>query len=147
MNEEVKTVFKYNGFVVNKNLQGISQEDSLKSPEHGGNCINWILGHIVVTRDVLLETLGAEKFCDEKITESYVRGSDPIKSESAENIEILLGIYNDSQKKIMESFDQADLKEDQEKNETVAGLGFHEAYHAGQIGILRRIIGREGLIK
>lgn len=60
MNEEVKTIFKFNGFVVNKNLEGISHEESLKSSDRGGNCINWVIGHIVVTRDVLLETLGLE---------------------------------------------------------------------------------------
>jgi hypothetical protein len=26
-------------------------------------------------------------------------------------------------------------------------LAFHEAYHAGQTGILRRVVGREGMIK
>ena len=29
----------------------------------------------------------------------------------------------------------------------LASLAFHEAYHAGQTGLLRRVIGREGVIK
>ena len=28
----------------------------------------------------------------------------------------------------------------------LAGLSFHEAYHAGQIGLLRRIVGKQGAI-
>jgi hypothetical protein len=29
----------------------------------------------------------------------------------------------------------------------LASLAFHEAYHVGQTGLLRRVIGREGVIK
>lgn len=43
MNEEVRTVFNYNSFVLNKNFEGISHEDSLKSPKEGGNCMNWVI--------------------------------------------------------------------------------------------------------
>jgi hypothetical protein len=36
-------------------------------------------------------------------------------------------------------------------NETVgsllAAMAFHEAYHAGQTGLLRRVVGRQGVIK
>ena len=28
----------------------------------------------------------------------------------------------------------------------LAGLSFHEAYHAGQIGLLRRIVGKQGAL-
>ena len=29
----------------------------------------------------------------------------------------------------------------------MTGLVFHEAYHAGQLGVLRRVSGQEGAIK
>ncbi len=147
MNEEVKTLFSYNNLALNKNLGGISQQDSLQEPDAGGNCINWILGHMVVTRDFLLHTLRLKQMCDENITKLYVRGSDPIKSENAEDLQTLLKIYNDSQEKIMKALDEKDLKGDAEKTETVASLGFHEAYHIGQIGILRRVIGKIGVLQ
>ena len=41
---------------------------------------------------------------------------------------------------------QKDLSRDEEKIKNLMGLAFHEAYHAGQIGILRRVIGKEGVI-
>jgi hypothetical protein len=31
--------------------------------------------------------------------------------------------------------------------EQVTFLGFHEAYHLGQIGLLRKMLGKEGAIK
>lgn len=47
----------------------------------------------------------------------------------------------------MKAFNENDLKTSIEQSEEVAGLGFHEAYHAGQIAVIRRVIGKEGLIK
>ncbi len=29
----------------------------------------------------------------------------------------------------------------------MAGMAFHEAYHCGQLGVLRRMAGAEGIIK
>ncbi len=37
--------------------------------------------------------------------------------------------------------------ENQPKAVALAGLVFHETYHLGQTGLLRRVIGREGAIK
>jgi len=146
MNEEVKILFQYNHFVLSKNLEGISQEESLEGPQAGGNCINWIVGHINVTRDDLLAALGIEKMCGEKLTALYIRGSAPIRPDNAEEIGKLLKIFNESQAKISKALDEKDYK-DMEKSKELAGLGFHEAYHVGQTGILRRVIGKEGTIK
>ncbi len=58
------------------NTRGLSQEESLHSPEPGGNCANWVLGDTTVT--------------------------------------------------------------------ALAFMAFHDAYHAGQLGLLRRVAGHEG---
>src|SRR6188508_3096756 len=100
MNEEVKTVFQYNNFVLNKSLEGVSHEESLERPEKGGNSINWVLGHIIVTRDAVLECLGQDKMCDDKLTALYIRGSETIKPENAEDLNKMLNIYEESQVKI-----------------------------------------------
>ncbi len=101
MNEEVKTVFQFNSFALNKNLKDVSHEESLKSSDAGGNCMNWIVGHIIVTRDFLHEILEIEKMCNEKIVDLYIQGTKPVNSENAEDIYRLLKIYNDSQNKII----------------------------------------------
>ncbi|MEO8664593.1 MAG: hypothetical protein ABI462_03775 [Ignavibacteria bacterium] len=147
MNEEVKTVFHFNHFVLNKNLGDITQEESLKCPETGGNCINWIAGHIIVTRDFLLEFLGQEKLCDAKIVELYVQGSEPIRSDNAIEMSKLIKIYNESQVKINKALEEKDYKEIPEMAKELAGFGFHEAYHVGQTGLLRSILGKPAVIK
>ena len=145
-NLELVTFLNYNHYSVNKNLEGITHEESLISPQAGGNCINMVLGHIVITRDTLLETFGFEGICNEKMGKMYAKGAPPLEAEDAVDINELLRMYNDSQEKIMNVLPQQDLGGEEEKIKNLLGLAFHEAYHAGQIGILRRVIGKEGLI-
>ena len=33
--------------VVKRNLEGLTHEESLVQPQPGGNCLNWIVGHLV----------------------------------------------------------------------------------------------------
>jgi uncharacterized damage-inducible protein DinB len=146
-NLELTTFLNYNHYAVNKNLEGITHRESLMTPQTGGNCINMVMGHIVGARDTLLESFGFEGMCDEKMKNVYALEASPIKTEDATDINKLLKMYNESQKKVMKVIPQTDLGGDEEKTKNLVGLIFHEAYHAGQIGILRRVIGKEGMIK
>lgn len=47
----------------------------------------------------------------------------------------------------MKVLDETDIRSDKNLLEEIPGLSFHEAYHAGQTGILRRVIGKVGKIK
>ena len=46
--------------VLRVNLDGITHEESLHQPSPAGNCLNWILGHLVASYDNLLKVLGGE---------------------------------------------------------------------------------------
>jgi len=109
--------------------------------------MNMVLGHIVVTRDALLETLGFEGMCNEKMNEIYAQCTPPSKKEEAVDKDELLKMFNASQEKIMKVLPETDLSGDEEKLKNITGLSFHEAYHAGQFGVLRRIAGKEGALK
>src|SRR6058998_2472663 len=43
-----------------RNLEGITHEESFVQPAPAGNCLNWVLGHIVATRNRLLPLVGAQ---------------------------------------------------------------------------------------
>ena len=146
-NLEIATFLNYNHYVVNKNLEGITHKESLITPQAGGSCINMVLGHIVGARDTLLKSFGFEEMCYEKTEKVYAQGAKPVKTEDATDLNKLLEMYNESQEKIMKVIPQTDLSGDEEKTKNLVGLAFHEAYHAGQIGILRRVIGKEGVLK
>lgn len=45
----------YKSIVVN--LENIAEEESIRWPQREGNCINWVLGHILLYRMAILELL------------------------------------------------------------------------------------------
>ncbi|HYM20030.1 MAG TPA: hypothetical protein VEW28_03390 [Candidatus Kapabacteria bacterium] len=137
----------YSNRLYNRNLGGITHEDSVRELQGGGNKINWIAGHILVSRDSFRKALGIEKKVPERITEIYKRGSNDITAESAANLAEIIEICNASQNEIVEAVKSAKLEPDTERFDTLLFLCFHESYHVGQLGLARRALGFEGTIK
>lgn len=146
-NLELISIIKYNHFAVNKNLENIDQQYSLREPESGGNSINWVLGHIVVNRDRVLKFLGHKKMCDKNMEKIYMKASRIKENKKSVRISRILKIFNDSQEEITRSLSELDPEDNKETVLNIAGYAFHESYHAGQLGILRRIIGKGGKLK
>ena len=146
-NFEAITLFKYTNYAVNKNLEEISDEEAVKIPENGINSVNWILGHIVLNRDSALETAGLEKLCGEKFKELYDSGKSPAGLPDTVKTDELIKLFNKSQEMLMKKFEEVDFSSDKKKTELFIGLGFHEAYHAGQIAVIRKLLGKTGKIK
>ncbi len=141
-NFEAITLFKYTNYVINKNLEGITDEEALKMSDGGGNCINWIMGHIVFTRDSALETAGIDKICSKEFEELYKTGTSLSEPSKAVKIIKMVELINKSQELLMKRFNEVDFRNEDKKMEWFIGIGFHEAYHAGQIGILRKILAK-----
>jgi hypothetical protein len=146
-NFETLVVFKSNNRVIHINLDGITHKESLDSPDKGGNCINWILGHIIASRNDVFEILKADKLSDDKFLSLYKRGTRNVIPEKAFRIENLIEKLDSTLNILEEKIPEVDLSDNEENLKMLAFLSFHEAYHCGQIGILRRIIGKEGAIK
>lgn len=145
-NFELISIFDSSHEVINMSVNDISHEESLVSPPAGGNSINWVLGHMIFHRDVTREILGLEKQYGGSL-EQYARGSGQLQPAKAIEFSRLIEMYNSGHKALTEKLKNTDLIPDAEKRETVTTLAFHEAYHVGQVGILRRVIGKEGAIK
>ncbi len=62
--------------VVQQNLGGIGEEESLTPPPGGGNCINWVFGHVVATRQAVLRLAGAKPWWDDERARTYSAGED-----------------------------------------------------------------------
>lgn len=158
--EILERFFRYNHSVVKINIEGLTHQDGLRQPSPGGNCLNWVLGHIVATRNSVLEILGEKAIWNGEKAERYVRGSAPVVEDTgAMRLEKIVGDFNSSQQRIMkalEALNPSRLAEpapsDTTKNENetigslLTGLAFHEAYHTGQTGLLRRLVGKLGAI-
>ena len=142
------------------NLDGINDKDALILPPSGGNCINWIVGHILASRDAILNLLEKQPVFEDNQAILYKRGS---KVEDVTNLlpfGKLKAVLTESQKILIETFNRLNhIKinevpepESQEGKtasliEKLAFFQFHEAYHVGQTGLLRRIIGKKGAIQ
>jgi len=139
--------FTYNYEVLKMNTDGLSDEDALAQPTNGGNSLNWVLGHIIATRDDILKILDQEPLWDEQTVSLYKRGSFPI-SNLAEVVSLnrLLENFESSQQHLISALEGMDTT-DKRTVEKLAGLSFHESYHVGQTGLLRRIAGKDGVIK
>jgi hypothetical protein len=147
---------------VKVNLGGITHEESLIQPEPGGNCINWVLGHLLSIYNQALPLLGQQQVLDQATITRYARGSDPITaSAEASRFEELLTAWDETVKRVdaglagltPEALDRpapqgSGPSEPGDKvRDTLGVLMFHQGYHAGQTGVLRRLVGKAGAIK
>lgn len=146
--------------VVRMNTAGITQQDSLAQPHPGGNCLNWVLGHLMWVYDSMLPLLGQEPVMPAGTLARYARGSAPI-TDPAEALDVaeLLAAWDTAAQRVdaglagvtAEKLDQpAPTSPSNNPDETVRTLLttvlFHQAYHAGQTGVLRRVAGKPGAI-
>lgn len=156
--DALKMLFGINYDVLKKNLEGVSHDESLLQPPGGANCLNWVLGHVVATRDAALKLLHQQPIWDKEDAALYRRGSAPIRDGSkARPFETIVADLDRSQGRLMEGLAKVTEPElgaplaDQSAADTVGGtlfvLHLHESYHAGQTGLLRRMAGHEGAIK
>ena len=147
--------------VVGMNLAGVTHEESLAHPPGGGNSINWVLGHLVWTYEGALPLLGREPVLPKGAVERYARGN----AQLAEDEEPLpLAELQAAWDRATERVDQglagladsaldrpAPFSPGNDPNETVGSLIatvlFHQTYHGGQLGVLRRVAGKAGAIR
>ncbi len=146
-NRETLWVYQFNSYVISVNTDGITHEESLISPQTGGNSLNWVLGHILVSRDDAREIVGLKRLTDEKMAALYKRGSKQLDISSAFPFDELRSKLKEAQKEFEDAVASADLSAKPDDLKELTTLAFHEAYHSGQTGILRRIAGKEGAIK
>jgi uncharacterized damage-inducible protein DinB len=148
-------VFELSHMALTRNLEGITPEESLHAPEPGGNSLNWVLGHLVWGRNQIFQLLGKPPIWDPEKIARYARGSAPVEEgdSAAESLEEIRAVFEKTQGPLLEalrSCSAEQLAAANEKGQTLvqqlAQLGFHEGYHGGQIGLLRRLLGHEGAI-
>lgn len=158
---DLAKMYEFSYGAINRNLQDLTHQDSLVQPNGGGNCLNWVLGHVIVSRNLVLMLAGATPVLTGEHVAGYQRGSHPEGTEKFLDLATLRGFLDDSQKQLIPAL--AALSDDalnravpeQYRRPPLTGslgdalirLHYHEGYHNGQIGLLRRLAGKEGAIK
>jgi hypothetical protein len=64
--------------VVGANVAGLTHEDSLAQPRPGGNCLNWVLGHLLRAYNGVLPLVRQDPVMDQGVLTHYARGAAPI---------------------------------------------------------------------
>jgi uncharacterized damage-inducible protein DinB len=135
----------------------VSAEDSIVQPERGGNCTNWIVGHLVRAQNGVMGLLDEAPVWESTQLE---RAHDtPIESpDQAIDWDVMVQKLLGSEERLMTAFEALDDERlddqgftDPFGNEVTRGeflsiLAFHQTYHAGQLGLSRRIAGLPGVI-
>jgi hypothetical protein len=146
--------------VLHLNVDGLTQEESLIQPNPEGNCLNWVVGHLVWAHNNLLPLLGQERVMESAALQRYDRGAPPVrKASEALELKDLMAAWDVASERLDAGLANltalaldapAPTSPTNNPNETVrsllATILFHQAYHAGQTGILRRIAGKSGAI-
>jgi len=140
------------------NLEAMTEEESILQPAPGGNCANWILGHLIVVQNNALALLGEPPIIQH---ENLPRGQQgPVTGpENAIPFDEARTRFLASEDRFigaLAGLGEGDLQQagftDPFGDSTTKGgllnlIAFHQAYHAGQLGLSRRLVGREGAIK
>jgi uncharacterized damage-inducible protein DinB len=146
--------FDTHQWIFSEHTKGISHDESCRAPEGGGNSLNWVLGHIAASRNDIHALIGAPPAWGDGTAAPYLRGRSGVTGGAhARPVSEILELLDRSTETIkarLVEMPPANFERELEKGtvgERLAFLQFHESYHAGQVGLLRRLLGKEGVIR
>ena len=140
--------------IMRQQTADLDHTDSLLQPQPGGNCLNWVMGHLAVNLIEILGVLEGELPGDLPDLTRYRRGSQPIRGEEEGvlPLQVLIDTYthlNHAVVNRLESMSEAEFEEEidfwqgKERRSYVAFFYFfHHTYHLGQLEQLRNLAGR-----
>lgn len=146
--------YKLNTMLFDKVLDGFQDSEQFTRPIDKANSVNWVAGHLASSRFSVANMLGVEDQCPwGKLYEGGKETQDPSEYPSIGEIK---AAFKDISAKLEAKL--AAASEDELAKEppwkapgmepsvrgSVAFMSFHESYHLGQLGYLRKFHGLEG---
>ena len=142
--------------VIQAQAEGITHEQSLMQPPMRGNCMNWVVGHIVQSRDRMLRVAGLPMVWTPEQIARYERDSAPIldghDALPFEKMLADLAVQNERLIARLQTISRDEL--DAVGVEAIKGITtwtvaewlqfllWHETYHLGNLEILRQLAGK-----
>ena len=131
------------------NLQGFTASQASDAPAQGGNSLSWLLSHIIASRQGALLISGAAPLWDAERLQRWGQSAaalrDPTEAAPLEELQADLAATQEALMAHLPTLDQEALMQQTPYGEPVGGvlmfLATHEAYHVGQVGLLRRTLG------
>jgi len=149
--------FQFTQLTLSRNIDDVTETESLVIPEGADNSINWLVGHILATRARFIQLMGAEPFWGEQQVslylpenrERFAAAPMPIaqlKSALEDSLTVIEKALHNSESRLSKSTGRQPMFGEIETIlHRLLFLACHEAYHAGQIGLIRRLLGKPGL--
>ena len=146
--------FRATYWLITHQARSVTHEESLLQLPFRANCMNWIVGHLVMERDFVLTLLGEEPVWAEEEYLLYRTNSKPILPGSkAVRFEKILKDLEISQQRILGALERLHPErlespasidgKDGPISTLIAGYHWHETYHCGQLEILRQLAGKD----
>lgn len=143
--------------LIHRFAEGISHDESILQLPFEHNCMNWILGHIVTNRSHMLETVDVAHSWQEEVRALYHQDTPPVTSESQsvqienlivyldESIQLLKGALENVSEEFFEE-SHSNYRGEKTRYAHVSSFHWHEAFHVGQLEILRSFISSKRLV-
>ncbi len=150
-------ILQRNYGVIQRQINGITHQQSLLQPPFRGNCLNWVLGHLVMSRQRILIMTEQPNVWTQEQCDRYERGSEPIiDGKDALPFEKIVADLTTTQERIqswLEICSPDDLNVEIIPHKIPADaaprwdwmefLLWHEAYHLGNLEMLRQLAGTD----
>jgi hypothetical protein len=141
--------------VIQRQVAGLTHEDSLLQLPFRGNCLNWVVGHITQSRNKMLKIVGEPTVWTDEQIARYDRESLPVlNGDDAFHFEQILADFKQTHERFVEKLNSMSPDDllliapeiikgipDWSISEFLNFLLWHEIYHVGQTEILRQLAG------
>jgi hypothetical protein len=145
------TLYGYSFELVMRQTEGMHHAQSLVTPAFGGNCANWLVGHLVSSRTRALLLLDEPPVWDDEQRRPYRSGSPPLSADDPGCLPLarLREAYTQSQEQLLRGLGRASPErlgalsgyKQLSVGDSLAYMQFHEAQHVGQLLALARLLG------
>jgi hypothetical protein len=135
-------------------LAGVDRPGSLRPLAEGGSHLNWLVGHLAVSRDAMLRAAAADPLGDERLREGYRMGSDAPGDAAALELGALTELLRRQGQRLAERLPNLDDDAlaapsgmgDADVRRYLEFMVWHETYHLGQAVLYRRALGLDSPI-
>lgn len=150
----IDIIFAANDILASQALAGLTAEQLWKCPTDRNNPMLWVAAHLVQTRTELLALLG-DPF-DTGWGDRFTRGAtlgDPDSYPPREEVERTMGEVSARLHARLAELDDTQLAQPASMPapgastvaDQIAGFAFHDSYHVGQMGFIRKALGYQPL--
>jgi uncharacterized damage-inducible protein DinB len=155
MVEPLALIFKLNNTLVARSLDGLSDEDVWRQPTGSGNPIAWLVGHLTETRAGMLAEMGAP--FDYGWSRAFQRGSALQERAGYPTRAAIETAWKATHAAMRDAFARVTVERlaapvsrrpvpaVETLEDLIAFCGFHESYHVGQVGFIRKQLGHSSI--